>query len=668
MGSAAARIEALVREIRHHDHLYYGLARPQISDGAYDALLQELRALEAAHPELVRPDSPTQAPSGPRETSFAPVAHEVPMLSLANAFAEADLVAWEERLLKLAEKPALSYALEPKIDGLAVSLRYEQGRFVRGATRGDGRTGEDVTLNLQTLGDIPASLPEPLDLEVRGEVYMEVGAFEAFNAARAEAGLSLFANPRNAAAGALRQKNPRETASRPLRFWAYGAIGLEGEGLHSAALDRLARLGFPVTARRAVVQDLASVWAWLQALGEERHALAFEIDGGVIKVDDLADQAHLGAVGREPRWAIAFKYPPTQADTRLEQVELQVGRTGVITPVAWLSPVKVGGVVVERATLHNFEEIARKDLRVGDWVWVQRAGEVIPQVVGPIVDRRSGEEQPVAVPSTCPVCGSPLAQTEGQIALRCTGGLSCRAQLVEGLRHFASRRALDVEGLGEQLAEALVDEGLVRGVADLYRLSLEALIPLERMGQKRAENLLAGIEASKGRGFARTLFALGIPEVGEQTARLLAQRFGRLEALMAATPEEVMALHGLGPSVAQAVVAFFAEPHHRALVLELQAAGLSMAEAAQVAAAEGPWTGREFVFTGRLSRMPRPEAEALALAHGAAVASAITKRTTHLVAGEAAGSKLEKARKVGAEVWDEERFFAELPSGEGAKG
>lgn len=654
----AQRAAELRREIEEHDYRYYVLSNPIVTDAEYDRLFRELRELEAAHPELVSPESPTQRPGGRHETTFAPVRHEVPMLSLANAFAREELEAWETRNTRLAERGGFAYALEPKIDGLAIALRYEQGRFVRGATRGDGVTGDDVTLNLKTIKDIPLQLAEPLDVEVRGEVYMEVAEFEKLNARLGEAGEALFANPRNAASGALRQKDPRVTKDRPLRFWAYGAVGLQGVASHAEAMARLQALGLPVWQDSRVVPGLDGVWAYCQRYEQDRAKLPFEIDGVVIKVDGFRDQADLGAVGREPRWAIAFKFAPTQATTKLLAIEINVGRTGTLNPVALLEPVAIGGVTVSKATLHNEDEIARKDLRVGDTVIVQRAGDVIPQIVKPVPERREGAPPPYAFPETCPYCGSPAVREEGQAKRYCTGGWEkCPTQLVEALKHFASRRAMEIEGFGARLAEVLVEKGLVSDLADPYALTREQLIGLERMGEKSADNLLASLEASKGRGFARLLFALGIDEVGEQTARAIVDHFGSMDRVLAATYEELQAVNGLGPVVAKSVHQYLGDQKHRALIEKLRAAGLPMEEEAARDRQDGPFNGQTYVFTGRLERMARPEAEALVARLGGKASGAVSKATSFLVAGAEAGSKLEKAQKLKVAVLTEDEFL-----------
>jgi DNA ligase (NAD+) len=653
---ASRRVESLRHEIEEHNYRYYVLAQPTVTDAEFDRLFRELQALEAAHPELVTPDSPTQRPGGQVETGFEPVRHRVQMLSLANAFSREELDAWHARIAKLAERDNFRYCVEPKIDGLAISLQYEQGRLTVGATRGDGLQGEDVTPNLKTIGDIPHKLPVEKDLEVRGEVYMTVSDFEALNHRLGEAGDKLFANPRNAAAGSLRQKDPRVTKSRPLRFWAYGALGLEGIKSHYESLQAVKDLGFPVYPEITVVESLDAVWALCQAYEKRRATMPFEIDGVVIKVDALRDQADLGAVGREPRWAIAFKFPPMQATTRLLDVTIQVGRTGTLNPVAILEPVNIGGVVVSRATLHNEDEIARKGVLIGDTVIVQRAGDVIPQVVKPIVEKRAGDERPFEMPDRCPVCGSHVIRPEGQAMRYCTGGLTCKAQLTETIKHFASRRAMDVEGLGARTVEELVEKGMVKDVADLYYLSRDQILGLERFAEKSADNLLAALEASKQVPLSRLVFGLGARDVGEQTAKLLVQRFHGIDRLQSATLEELQDIPGLGPVVSQSVYDFFAEPRNREVIEKLRRAGLPMEEEVE-AIGEGPFTGQTFVFTGRLERLARPDAEALAARLGGKAGSSVSKKTDYVVAGAEAGSKLEKAQKLGVKVISEDEFL-----------
>lgn len=656
-----AEIERLSREIDEHNYRYTVLNQPIISDLEFDRLFRRLQELEAAHPELASPDSPTQRVGAPIQTGFSSVTHRVPMLSLANAFNDEELAAWDTRLHKLLEREGdLAFTLEPKIDGLAVSLIYERGRLVRAATRGDGVSGEDVTANIRTIRDIPWDLPPYASdhpIEVRGEVYMAKADFEEMNAERAASGESLFANPRNAASGALRQLDPRITAKRPLRFFAYATLGLEGITTQYGALEQTGRLGFPLYERIRLVNGLEAVIKAYRDFGAERDALPFEIDGVVIKLNSLADQERLGSVGREPRWAIAYKFPAIQATTRLLDIEIQVGRTGTLTPVAHLAPVEIGGVTVSRATLHNEDEIARKDLTIGDWVVVQRAGDVIPQIVKSIPERRDGNERPFAMPQHCPVCGSAAVRVEGEVARYCTGGLQCPAQLVEAIKHFASRRAMDVEGLGIKVAETLVEHGLVKDVADVYFLTREQLLSLERFAEKSADNLLAALEASKTQPLDRLIFALGIHEIGEQTARLLAKRYRSIERLSQANREELQAIPTIGPSLSESLVDFFAEAHNQQVLAKLRDAGVVMElPGAADAPAVGPLVGKTFVFTGKLDRMSRPDAEALVERLGGAAGSSVTKKTDYLVAGADAGSKLEKAEKLGVPVLTEDEF------------
>jgi DNA ligase (NAD+) len=653
----ARRVAALRQELEEHNYRYYVLAQPTVTDAEFDRLFHELKGIEDAHPELIVPESPTQRPGGQVETSFAPVRHQVPMLSLANAFDEASILGWHTRMEKLAERSNFDYCIEPKIDGLAISLQYEKGKLVVGATRGDGITGEDVTLNLKTIADIPHELPFPLTIEVRGEVYMTIEDFEKLNVRRGDAGEALFANPRNAAAGSLRQIDPRVTKSRPLHFWAYGALGLEGVKSHFEGLQRVKALGFPVYGEVKVVGTLEDVWAACQAYEAGRAGMPFEIDGVVIKVDALRDQDDLGAVGREPRWAIAYKFAAIQAPTVLNDIVIQVGRTGTLNPLAILEPVRIGGVTVSKATLHNEDEIARKGLMIGDTVIVQRAGDVIPQVVKPIEERRTGAERAFAMPERCPVCDSHVIRPEGMAMRYCTGGLTCKAQLVEALKHFASRRAMDIEHLGTKLSETLVDQGLVKDLADVYALTKDQVVSLERFAERSAVNLVAAIEGSKKRELSRLVFGLGIRDVGEQTAKQLVQQFHSIERLSQATLEELKQIQGLGPVVSQSVFDFFQEEHNRTVLDKLRAAGLKMEEDVSESVAGGPLTGKTFVFTGRLEKLARPQAEALVGKLGGKAGSAVTKQTTYLVAGEEAGSKLEKAQKLKVQVMTEAEFL-----------
>ncbi|MBM3269026.1 MAG: NAD-dependent DNA ligase LigA [Candidatus Sericytochromatia bacterium] len=653
----------LRRELADHDFRYHVLAQPIVSDAEYDRLFQELRRLEAEHPEFASPDSPTQKVGGAIQTDFKPVRHVVPMLSLANVFGEAELRTWDERLRKLlaaegrqAPDEPVCYATEVKVDGLAVSLHYEDGRLVRGATRGDGLQGEDVTPNLRTIKEIPWDLPPYVDkLEVRGEVYMTKAEFEEFNARQAAGGGKLFANPRNAAAGSLRQIDPRVTAQRPLHFLAYSAIGLRDVTSHLSSLTRLEQLGFQTT-RPQRAQGVEAVQAAYDRTLATRHELPYEIDGLVVKVNDLVSQDVLGSVGREPRWAVAYKFPAIEETTRCLDIEVSVGRTGVLTPVAVLEPVGVGGVTVTHASLFNAEEVRRKDIRIGDWVVVRRAGDVIPQVVKAIEERRTGQEREFRMPDRCPVCDSHLEQVPGQVAVRCAGGLACRAQLAGALLHFASRRALDIQGLGDKVAEELVARGMVADLADIYRLTREDWMSLERFAAKSADNLLEALAASRTQPFERVLYGLGIPEVGEVTARLLAAEFGTVDALAAAAPERLQEIPTIGPEIAREVCNFFGEAHNLAVIEKLRAAGLQLAGSRP--AGEGPLGGHEFVFTGGLATMSRDAARAVVERLGARSADSVTKRTTEVVAGERAGSKLKKAQDAGIRILSEEEWVA----------
>jgi DNA ligase (NAD+) len=660
----AERWEALAREIDEHNTRYHVLSQPVISDAEFDRLFRELQALEAEYPELQGPDSPTRRVGAPVQQGFRTWTHRIPMLSLANAFDDGELEAWEARVRKLlATDSALTFTVEPKVDGLAVSLIYEHGRLVRAATRGDGTTGEDVTANIRTIRDIPWSLPPyaPDQLEVRGEVYMGCEDFEQLNREREASNEPLFANPRNAAAGALRQLDPRVTARRPLRFWAYAAHGLEGITTQYGALEAILRLGFPVYDGIRLVSGLEAVKERFRDFAGTRPTLPFEIDGVVIKINPLLEQDRLGSVGREPRWAIAYKFPAIQATTRLLKIEVNVGRTGVLTPLAILEPVEIGGVVVSRATLHNEEEIARKDLRVGDRVVVQRAGDVIPQIVKAIPELRDGSEQVFTMPEACPECGSMALKLPDQVARVCTGGIGCRAQLVEAIKHFASRRAMDITGLGIKVAEALVESGLVGDLADLYALTREQLLTLDRFADKSAENLIEGIQASRSQPLERLLFGLGILEVGEQTARLLARTFGSIDRLASATIEELQAVPTIGPSVSESIRDFFAGAHNQQVLAKMHAAGLIFEAPEQERSEEAAGTvfaGKTVVFTGKLELMSRTDAEALVVQLGGQAASSVTRKVNLVVAGPDAGSKLAKAEALGIEVIDEATFVA----------
>jgi DNA ligase (NAD+) len=672
--SAAARVAALRAELAEHDYRYYVLDAPTIPDAEYDRLFRELEALEVAHPELRSADSPTQRVGGRQLAAFAAVHHRVPMLSIRTETdtTEGGALAFDARVRRELglgpEAPEVEYAAELKFDGLAISLRYERGRLVQGATRGDGQTGEDVTQNVRTVRAIPLRLAgeAPAVLEVRGEVYMRRADFERLNARQLAAGEKTFANPRNAAAGSIRQLDPAIAARRPLSFFAYGVGEVDGWAMpatHAGVLDALAAFGVPVCEHRAVLQGAAGLAAFHARIAGLRERLPFDIDGVVYKVNSLALQRQLGFVTREPRWAVAHKYPAQEAVTLLRDIEVQVGRTGALTPVARLEPVFVGGVTVTNATLHNQDEIDRKDVRIGDWVIVRRAGDVIPEVVAPVPERRRGELAPfdlLARYPKCPVCGSHVVRGEDEAAARCTGGLFCPAQRKQALLHFASRRAMDIDGLGEKLVDQLVDAAIVRTPVDIYRLGVVALANLERMGDKSAQNLLAAVEKSRHTTLARFVFALGIRNVGEATARDLARHFGALDALMEADEAALQRVPDVGPVVAKSIAEFFAEPHNREVIEQLRAAGVRWEEGAPAAGAAGAAAGKTFVLTGTLPNLSRDEAKALIEAAGGKVAGSVSKKTDYVVAGAEAGSKLDKAQALGVAVIDEDGLRALL--------
>jgi DNA ligase (NAD+) len=659
---AAERAEALRAEIERHNYAYYVLDAPTVPDVEYDRLFRELQALEAGHPELLTPDSPTQRVGGRPLPEFAPVRHAVPMLSIKT---ETDtgpegarsFDARVRRALGQEEgAPPVEYAAELKFDGLAISLRYEDGVLVRAATRGDGETGEDVTQNVRTIHCIPLRLRgrAPALLEVRGEAYMSRPDFERYNARQRELGRPTLVNPRNGAAGSLRQLDPKVAAERPLSFFAYGVGETRGWDMparHSDVLEALAAFGIPVCEHRAVASGADGLVAFHVRMQLMRDALPFDIDGVVYKVNSLALQERLGFVSREPRWAVAHKYPAQEEMTQVLGIEVQVGRTGAITPVARLAPVFVGGVTVTNATLHNEDEVRRKDVRIGDTVIVRRAGDVIPEVVSVVAEKRSGNEREFAMPTNCPVCGSGIMRLPDEAVARCTGGLYCPAQRKQAILHFASRRALDIEGLGEKLVDQLVDRGLVKDAADLYRLDAATLAGLERMGDKSAQNVVEAIEASRDTTLARLIYALGIRNVGEATAKDLARHFGSLEALMQADAEELQRVPDVGPVVAESIAGFFAEEHNREVIARLQQAGVrGRAEARSAAVLQG----LTFVLTGTLPQLTREDATALIEAAGGKVSGSVSKKTNYVVAGEEAGSKLDKARALGVPVIDEE--------------
>jgi DNA ligase (NAD+) len=655
------RLEFLRRELERHNHLYYVLARPEIEDREFDALLRELEELEARHPEWASDLSPTRRVGGQPLTEFRSVRHAVPMASLANTYAKAEVADFARRVEELLDGRRCTYVVEPKVDGVAVNLRYEQGRLVAGATRGDGQTGDDITANLKTLRAVPLFLrggsPPPV-FEARGEVYMSLNGFASLNRAREEEGLEPFANPRNATAGSLKLLDSAEVARRPLRWVAYGVGAVEGLALptHEGLLVALAELGFPTPPVRHVCADVEAVLAALDAIHAGRHAFDFAMDGAVIKVNERDLYAELGSTAKSPRWACAYKYEPERALTRLRAITLQVGRTGVLTPVAELDPVALSGTTVARATLHNEEEIRRKDVRAGDWVWVEKKGEIIPAVVAVERDRRPPEAEPFRMPETCPECGSVVRKRPGEVAWRCEN-LQCPAQVKNWLRHFAGRQAMDMEGLGEALIDLLVEGGLVRTPADLYRLRQEEVAALDRMGEKSAQNVLDGIAASRTRELWRLIHALGIRQVGVSTARALEARFKSVDALAAASLTDLQSVPDVGPVVAECVHGWFRNPRHQELIEDLRAQGLNFAAAA--ASAEGgplPFAGWTFVLTGTLPGLTRDQAEAIIRRGGGKTAGSVSKKTTCVLAGAEAGSKLAKAHELGVRVMAEAEF------------
>ena len=664
---AAQRVADLREQIQRHDYRYYVLDDPEISDARYDALLVELRALEAAHPELITPDSPTQRVGGAPCGAFGEVIHAVPMLSLDNAFSEQDVLDFDRRVRERLDVESVDYSAEPKVDGLAISLRYEAGRLAQAATRGDGTKGEDVTANVRAIRSVPLALrgrhPPPL-LEVRGEVYMTRRSFEQLNRRAGERGEKTFANPRNAAAGSLRQLDPKVTASRSLDLYCYGVGATDGWKMprrHSEVLAALRESGLRTCPQIEVVEGVTGALDYYARMGRRRDALGYDIDGVVYKVDRLDWQRDLGFVARAPRWAVAHKFPAQEETTVVRDVEFQVGRTGALTPVARLEPVFVGGVTVSNVTLHNMDELARKDVRIGDTVVVRRAGDVIPEVVRVIPELRPRGAHAVALPGRCPVCGSHVTRTEGEAVARCSGGLVCSAQRREALRHFASRRAMDIAGLGDRLVEQLVDAGRVETPADLYSLTADELAGLERMGPKSAANLVAALERSKQTTLQRFLFALGIRDVGESTALALATHFGRFEALESATLEEIQQVRDVGPVVAAHVRDFFDEQRNRKVITALRHRGVSWPDVTPTrAAGEGPLAGETLVITGTLASMTRDEARDVARAAGATVTDSVSRKTTLLVVGAEAGSKLRRAQELGVTILDEDEFRRRL--------
>ena len=655
----AEQAEELRRAIRHHDHRYYVLNQPEISDAEYDRLLRELKTLEDQHPDCVRPDSPTQRVGGVPDHAFREVRHAIPMLSLDNAFSQDEVVAWQQRVAKGLGGIEPTYTVELKIDGVGLALTYERGRLVQASTRGDGTTGEDVTANAKTIRAIPLRLQGdvPRRLEVRGEVYMPTEAFARYNDAASRRKEELFVNPRNAAAGSLRQKDPQVTARRPLSFFTHSYGTVAGVHFHShwKFLEACRRLGLPVTDHATRCRSFDAVRRRCRALERRRGRLGYEADGVVIKVNELALQERLGLTHKSPRWAIAYKFPAHQATTQVLDVLHSVGRTGTVTPVAGLSPVSCGGVTISSATLHNYDEVRRLGVRVGDWVVIQRAGDVIPQVVSVLESRRTGTERAIKPPVACPECGGTIAkEKEEAVAYRCLNP-SCPAQLVRSVLHFGSRAAMDIEGLGEVVVEALVGQRLIHGAADLYRLTEKELLALPLFAEKRAENLLAAIGESRGRGLARLLYALGIRHVGEKAALDLADRFGSMAQLMQADGVQLEAVSGIGPVVAESLLRYFRQPQARALIKGLEGAGLDTIQPRNSAGPQ-PLAGIAVVFTGELSGMSRSEAEAFVRRLGGRASSSVSRKTSFVVAGEAAGSKLEQAKRLGVKVLDDTAF------------
>ncbi len=658
------RVAKLRRELNHHNYRYYVLDDPTVPDAEYDRLMVELRRLEELHPELVTSDSPTQRVGAAPAEGFSQVQHRLPMLSLRNAFDQEELEDWHRRVKGLLDDADFDLVCELKIDGLAVSLVYENGVLAQGATRGDGVTGEDVTSNLRTIRSIPLSLENSVHprLEVRGEVYLPVAEFRRLNEERAERGEPLYANPRNTGAGSVRQLDPKITASRNMQMWVYSlgnhdeAGGIES---HWDALDFMGNAGFRVNPENKLCRTLQEASDYYYSWLEKRHDLPYEVDGVVIKVSPFAYQNALGVVGREPRWAIAFKFPAEQAVTELREIGINVGRTGSLNPYAILEPVIVSGATVQQASLHNEENIVRRDIRIGDWVVVERAGDVIPQVIGPIVAKRTGQEKAFRMPSECPDCRSRVIKSESDAMHRCPNG-SCPVQFFELLKHFVSKGAMDIDGLGEQWCKVLIDEGLIKDVADLYYLVRDDLLPLEGMGELLASNILSSIDASRHRPLHRILFALGIPHVGSEIAETLTQRYPSIKKFDEATQNDLMA-PPIGPKIAKSIVDYFAVPHNLEVLKKLEGAGIALShEISNSSKANLPWTGKNFVVTGTLSAFLRREAEDRIKAMGGSVNSSVSRNTTFLVAGQSPGSKLADANRLGTIILDESAFLAML--------
>lgn len=658
-----AEADKLRREIRHNEYLYYVLDAPEITDAEYDRMMVRLRELEARYPDSIPADSPTQRVGGRASSQFTEVRHLEPLLSLGNVFSAEELRAFDERVRSgLPAGSKVEYVMEPKIDGLACSLIYENGKLVRAATRGDGVVGENVTANVRTIRSIPLTLKVPDGetvpelLDVRGEVYMPRQAFMRLNEQRAERGESEFANPRNAAAGSLRQLDPQVTASRSLSFFAYYLVGEGAQPKHSESLALLAHYGFKVSENYKVVENIDGAIKYIGDFNELRQGLSYDTDGAVIKVNDVYQQRILGATGKDPRWATAYKYPPEQAETTLEDIDWRVGRTGVLTPTAVLTPVKLSGSVISRATLHNEDFIRAKDIRIGDRVVINKAGEIIPEVLRVVVEKRTGDEKEVAIPSVCPECGWRVERQGEEAAIRCTNP-HCPALGREGLIHFVSRDAMNIDGCGPSVINAMLDAGLVRDAADLYSLRKDDLLKLERMGEKSADNLLAALAESKKNELDKLLFALGIRHVGAKVARILATEFGSMEKLQQAQPEELAQIRDIGDKIAESVVTWLNVPANIDLVERLAAAGLTMTFTPPASQEDNPFFGKTLVFTGTMPTLGRAEAKTMAQDVGAKVSGSVSKKTDYVIAGAEAGSKLEKAQQLGVTVIDEAEFL-----------
>ncbi|MCM3079757.1 NAD-dependent DNA ligase LigA [Brevibacillus invocatus] len=663
--TAVTKIAELTNSIERHNRLYHEEDRPEISDQEYDQLVRELIELEARFPELAQPDSPTKRVGGAPLPFFEKVVHKTPMLSLGNAFGEDDLRDFDRRVRQAVGSQAVRYVCELKIDGLAVSLHYEHGLFVKGATRGDGTTGEDITQNLRTIRSIPLRLSRPLTLEVRGEAYMPKPAFEKLNKEREERGEPLFANPRNSAAGSLRQLDPKIAASRQLDTFIYGIGELQGESVdsHSEGLDLLETLGFKVNQERRVFADIEEVISFINTWTEKRPTLPYEIDGMVIKLDSYAQQQELGFTAKSPRWAIAYKFPAEEAVTVLEGIEVSVGRTGTVTPTALLKPVSLAGTTVKRASLHNEDIIREKGLLIGDYVVVKKAGDIIPEIVAVLPERRTGNETPFSMPTHCPECGSDLVRLEEEVALRCINPM-CPALIREGMIHFVSRTAMNIDGLGEKVVAQLFNDGIIHSVADLYYLhqQRDVLLGMERMGEKSVDNLLAAIEASKENSLERLLFGLGIRLVGAKAARVLAEHFGHIDAIMQAEEADFTQIDEIGPKMAASLIHYFRQPQAEAVIERLKAAGVNMTyKGIRIESGDDlPFAGKTIVLTGTLAQMSRQEAEEAIARLGGKVTGSVSKKTDLVIAGEKAGSKLEKAEKLGVAVMDEAGFLQVL--------